>query len=104
MQPNDVSLLVAKEMVTLSDTARNLGVLFDSTMAMSQHITATCKMINFHLYSISRIRKFLTTDICHQVSLQSDINAIGQWSESNGMKLNITKTKVMHMTRSKKIT
>ena len=59
-------------------------------------------MLNFHLYSISRIRNFLTTDICHQVSLQSDINAIGQWSESNGMKLNITKTKVMHMTRSKK--
>ena len=39
-----------------------------------------------------------------EVSLQSDINAIGRWSESNGMKVNITKTKVIHVTRSKKIT
>ena len=37
-----------------------------------------------------------------EITLQSDINAIGRWSESNGMKINIVKSKVMHMTRSKK--
>ena len=35
-----------------------------------------------------------------EIALQSDINAVGQWSESNGMKINIAKSKVM--TRSKK--
>ena len=37
-----------------------------------------------------------------EIALQSDINAVGQWNEPNGMKINIAKSKVMHMTRSKK--
>ena len=37
-----------------------------------------------------------------ELSLQSDITALEQWTHLNGMQLNIKKTKVMHITRSRK--
>ena len=38
---------------------RNLGVLFDSTCGLNSHVSQICKNINYHLYSIGKIRKFL---------------------------------------------
>ena len=40
-----------------SKTARNIGVLFDSSLSMEEHIKATCKSAVFHLSIIARIRK-----------------------------------------------
>ena len=37
-----------------------------------------------------------------ELLLQADLDAIGRWSVSNGMKLNTIKSKIMHMTRSTK--
>ena len=42
-----------------SKTARNIGVLFDSSLSMEEHIKATCKSAVFHLSIIARIRKHL---------------------------------------------
>ena len=42
-----------------SHSARNLGVIFDSALAMDQHISAVCKKAWFELRNISRIRKYL---------------------------------------------
>ena len=47
-----------------SSTIKNLGVTFDSTMSMTPHITATRKSINFTLWNMSRIRKFIDRDSC----------------------------------------
>ena len=42
-----------------SKTARNIGVLFDSSLSMEEHIKASCKSAFFHLSIIARIRKHL---------------------------------------------
>ena len=38
---------------------RNLGVLFDSTCCLNDHVNKICKNINYQLYSIGKIRKYL---------------------------------------------
>ena len=38
---------------------RNLGVLFDSTCCLNYHVNKICKIINYQLYSIGKIRKYL---------------------------------------------
>ena len=38
---------------------RNLGVLFDSTCCLNDHVNKICKNINYQLYSISKIQKYL---------------------------------------------
>ena len=48
-----------------SQTVRNLGVFFDSSMTMSTHVTRTCKSINYHIRNISKIRKYVDTNTCH---------------------------------------
>ena len=38
-----------------STSIRNLGVVFDNTMSMSDHVTSVCKSANYHLRNINRI-------------------------------------------------
>jgi hypothetical protein len=45
-----------------SASIRNLGVIFDTVMNMSDHVTSLCKTINFLLWNLSRIRRFVTED------------------------------------------
>ncbi|XP_072024929.1 uncharacterized protein [Amphiura filiformis] len=62
-----VHLQLGTESVHPSDTVRNLGILFDTHMSMSPHISGLCKSITFQLRNISRIRRFLDTDSCHHI-------------------------------------
>ena len=40
-------------------TTRNLGVLFDSTCCLNGHVNKICQNINYQLYSIGKIWKYL---------------------------------------------
>ena len=60
-----LTLRINETVINPSQTVRNLGVLFDSTMSMTPHVHNTCKSINFHLQNISRIRKYIDVDTCH---------------------------------------
>lgn len=48
------------EIIRPAPHARNIGVIFDSSMSMSNHINMICKSSFYHLRNISRIRKFLS--------------------------------------------
>ena len=48
------------EIICPSSVVRNIGVLFDSSMSMANHVRMTCKSSFYHLRNIARIRKFLT--------------------------------------------
>ena len=50
-----------QDIIHPSQSARNIGVVFDRTMTMLPHITSICKSASYHLRNISRIRKFLST-------------------------------------------
>ena len=45
-----------------SSHVRNLGVIFDPTLSMTNHISAICRTAYMHLHNISRIRRYLTPE------------------------------------------
>ncbi len=55
-------ICIGADRVSLSAHAKNLGVIMDPSLSLSSHITSTCKAANFHLYRLSRIRKYLTPE------------------------------------------
>ena len=38
---------------------KNLGITIDSAMTMSDHVTSLCKSVNFLLWNLARIRRFI---------------------------------------------
>ncbi len=56
------SIRVGNSVVKCVQSVRDLGAFFDSTMSMEPHIDAKCKAAFRQLYSIRRIRKFLTRE------------------------------------------
>ena len=48
--------------ISPSSSVRNLGVWFDSSLNMSEHITKLCASASFYIYNIRRIRKYLSRD------------------------------------------
>ena len=62
--PPLTSITVCDEEIDLSSKARNIGVIFDTSMSMENHIAAMCKSAFYHLRNISRIRKYLRAVCC----------------------------------------
>ena len=56
------SIRVGDSIVQCVDSVRDLGAYLDSTMCMEPHIDAKCGAAFRQLYSIRKIRKFLTRD------------------------------------------
>ncbi len=57
-------IMVGDTSVKVVDHVRNLGAYFDSSLTMSKHIDVKCRNASMHLYSIRKIRKFLTREAC----------------------------------------
>ena len=53
------STLVIHSLHPSMEPPRNLGVLFDSTCCLNDHVNKICKNINYQLYSIGKIQKYL---------------------------------------------
>ena len=49
------------DIIKPSPHARNIGAIFDTTMSMLPHVNNVCKSAFYHLRTISRIRKYLST-------------------------------------------
>ena len=67
------------DIVDVTPSARNLGVIFDSGLTMKKHITEVCKTSFYELRNIACIRRFLTmhaakTVIQALVTTKLDIN------------------------------
>ena len=48
--------------VRASETARNIGAIFDSSMTMKQHVSTLCRACYVHLRNIGKVRASLTKD------------------------------------------
>ena len=53
-------LRFGSDIIKPTESAKNIGVIFDSTMSMIPHVNNTCKAAFYHLRNISRIRRFLS--------------------------------------------
>ena len=56
------SLQIGNENIGLSTKAKNLEVLFDSSLNLYTHISATCKSAFYQLHCFSHIKRYLTTE------------------------------------------
>ena len=52
---------VCDEEINRSAKATNIGVIYDTSMSMENHIMAVCKAAFYHLRNMSRIRKYLSS-------------------------------------------
>ena len=59
---SDIKIHVGNCEIQLSNTIKNLGITFDAAMTMSDHITSLCSSLNFILWNLARIRKFVDVD------------------------------------------
>ena len=58
------SVTVGESEITSAKSVKNLGVMFDSTLSMQDQVNSVCKSCYMHLRNISRIRCYLTPDVC----------------------------------------
>ena len=49
--------------VTLTDSARNLGVLFDKDFNLKKHISKVCRSCYYHIRDLRRLRRCLTAAV-----------------------------------------
>ena len=56
------SLILGCSNVSVSKSARNLGVVIDSNLSMKDHVSSVIRGVNFELRRISSIRAYLTTE------------------------------------------
>ena len=59
--PSLDSILVGDHRVKWSDKARNI-VVFDETLSLDKHVSSVCKSALFHLWNITKIRMYLTSE------------------------------------------
>ena len=60
-------ITIGDSQITPSSQARNLGVIFDSTMTLKPHISNIVRVSSFHIRNISRIRKYLNQSAAEQI-------------------------------------
>jgi hypothetical protein len=60
-------LQIGNSSISPSQTARNLGVMFDNVLNMSNHVTSICKSASFQLYKIRKIRNYLSQEAAAQL-------------------------------------
>ena len=58
---------IGETTITPTSSARNIGILFNSTLSMNQQINHTCKVAHFHLRNLGAIRKLITQDACEKL-------------------------------------
>ena len=56
------SMLVESATISFSKTARNLGVLFDTSLCMEKHVSQVCRTAYYELRRIASIRHLLTVE------------------------------------------
>ena len=56
------SLTVGQCSINFSTSAKNLGVIFDDSLSMSEQVTKVCQSAFFEIRKISTIRKYLTNE------------------------------------------
>ena len=91
-----ISLSLGGQMIHPSAKVRNLGVIFDSHMSMSQHIQSLCTSLNFQLRNISQLRRFMDFDTSNHVIRALILSRLDY---GNGLLLGVNKTDIQRLQR-----
>ena len=66
LKVSNITLNVAGSIIEPSQTAKNLGVIFDKHLNLKSHVNMVCKSARYHLYNISVARRYLTRQGCRK--------------------------------------
>ena len=66
---NNFPCLLLGQETNPSTSAKNLGVLFDSSLNFRKHISQTCRACFYHIRDLRRIRKSLSLDLAKQIAV-----------------------------------
>jgi hypothetical protein len=61
------SIVIGDSDVSVSKSAKLLGVWLDKHISMEDHVSAVCKSAQYHLYNIRKIRRHLSTESTEQL-------------------------------------
>ena len=64
---DDFNIMVGDSNIVSSNSACNLGVIFDKCIKLDYHISSVCKSIYFHMRNIGGICSILSNDACVQL-------------------------------------
>ena len=64
---NNFPCLLLGQDTNPSTSAKNLGVLFDSSLNFRKHISQKCRACFYHISDLRRIRKSLSLDLAKQI-------------------------------------
>ena len=103
----NVTLHVNDTSIKSVPTVRNLGVIFNDTMTMSQHVSTVCRSVNYHIRNIGKIRKYIDYDTCHAAArtlvlsrldyCNSLVNCITQKDLNRLQKLQNNASRLIHL-------
>ena len=87
-------LYIGDSTISPVECVRNLGVQIDQHLTMDKQVTAVCKACNFHLYRLSSIRRYITTDAARSV-VQALITS--RLDYCNSLLANLTNTQMKRL-------
>jgi len=58
---NNHVIKIGDDMVNATEKAKNIGAILDSNLDLTTHVNSICHSSYYHLYSIGKIRKYLST-------------------------------------------
>ena len=61
------SIKIGDVTISALESCRNLGIILDSTMSMSAHISSVCKSVRYYLRNLGIIRKYLTRSATEKI-------------------------------------
>ena len=59
---SNITVTVGEQQQLQSSSVRDLGVIYDQHLNMSQHVHSVCRTGYYHLRNIRRIRRYITQD------------------------------------------
>ena len=61
----EIQLNLGEVNIQPSLSVKNLGVTFDASLSMPNHIGNICKIVNYHIRNLWRFRRSIAQDACH---------------------------------------
>ncbi len=54
------TISICDTLIEYSEVVKTIGILLDKHIAMERHVTSVCKAVPYNLYTIAKIRRFLS--------------------------------------------
>jgi hypothetical protein len=80
-QHRHISIDICGALISSSSSARNLGVIFDSSMSMKDAVASTCRRAFYQIYLIRQIRDFITEDAARTL-VQANVTSLLDYCNS----------------------